>query len=146
MTVPGVVSALVLTAGLAVALVLHLRGRTRSREAERERLAASWESLVRERDEARANGVYLVQALNVYQHAQRGCKAVIRWCDTGATQDAWFWSRHIPPGAYLLVRGGVGFGPHNNNPSVFYVQPDEVYRIVPGHAPGVWQARKQAEA
>jgi hypothetical protein len=144
MTVAGVVSTLVVIGGLAAAVLLHLRSRARTREAEREQLAASWESLVLERDAARSNGVYLVQAVNVYQRAQRGSKAVIRWLDTGATQDAWFWNRHIPPGAYLMVRGGAGYGPHNNNPDVFYVRPEEVHRILPGHAPAVWQAQKQA--
>lgn len=131
----------VLGAGLAL-----LRSSGRRRGAEQENLAASWESLIRERDTARASGVYLVQAVNVYQRARRGSKVVIRWCDTGATQDAWFWHRQIVPGAYLMVRGTAGFGPHNNNPHVFYVQPQEVHRILPGHAPAAWQAHKQAGA
>lgn len=63
----------------------------------------------------------------------------------GSHEDAWFWNRHIPPGSYLLVRGAVGFGPHNNNPNVLYVQPQEVHRILPAQAPAAWQAQKQAD-
>ncbi|WP_405590400.1 hypothetical protein [Streptomyces sp. NBC_01190] len=144
MTIAGVATNLVLIVGLAAAVLLPLRSRARARKAEREWLAASWESLILERDAARANGVYLVQAVNVYQLAQRGSKAIIRWMDTGVTQDAWFWNWHIPPGSYLLVRGGAGYGPHNNNPNVLYVRPEEVHRVLPGHAPAVWQAQKQA--
>lgn len=145
MTVVDAVSGGVIVLGAIAAVVSYGRSSRLRRERERQRLAASWEALIRERDAARDHGVYLVQALNVYQRARRGSKAVIRWCDSGATQDAWFWDRHIPPGSYLLVRGAVGFGPHNSNPNVLYVQPQEVHRILPAEAPTVWQAQKQAD-
>lgn len=146
MTVPDAVSGGVIVLVAIGAVVSSVRASRRRRDAERQALAASWESLIRERDTARAHGVYLVQALNVYQRARRGSKVVIRWCDSGATQDAWFWDRHVPPGSYLLLRGAVGFGPHNGNPNVLYVQPQEVHRMLPAHAPAVWQAQKQADA
>ncbi|MEU6850325.1 hypothetical protein ABZ901_10395 [Actinacidiphila alni] len=143
MTVAGVASTLIMLCGLSTALVLHLRSRTRRRQLEQERLAASWEALIRERDSARSEGAHLVQVLSVYQRAQRGSKAVVRWCDTGATQDAWFWGRHVPPGAYLLLRGHTAFGPHNHNPDVLYVHPHEVLRQLPAHAPAAWRSHNQ---
>ncbi|WP_127153409.1 hypothetical protein [Streptomyces lydicus] len=95
-------------------------------------LAAQWHHLQQQR--AHTRGAHLVQVVQVYQRARRGSKAVISWCDTGLRQDAWFWNWHVPPGAYLLVSGQSGYGPHNRNPSVLHVHQHQVHTWAPAQA------------
>ena len=89
---------------------------------------------------ARSQGAFLVQVVSVYQRARRGSKAMVVWCDTGIRQDTWFWYWTAPVGAYVLVRGASGFGPHNQNPNVLYVQQQDVLAWVSGAAPAAWRA------
>lgn len=124
---------------LAVAVVALAVAVVRRRRARAE-LAARWVRLEQQRASARAQGAFLVQAVNVYQRARRGSKAWVVWCDTGVRQDTWFWHWHVPPGAYVLVRGGSGFGPHNRNPNVLYVERGDVLAWVPSGAPAAWRA------
>ena len=76
-------------------------------------------------------GAAIVQVANAYQRAQRGTKAVVVWMATGCPQDAWFADSHPMSGSFLLVRGRTGWGPHNNNPEVLYVGPNEILYWLP---------------
>jgi len=102
-------------------------------------LAARWQWAT-ERSGS-AGGLVFVRS--VYQHARRGSKAVVVWCDGRGAQDAWFAGRQEHPGHYLLLRGGVGWGPHNRNPRVLYVSPGDVLASLPGSAPRAWQRHQQ---
>lgn len=75
----------------------------------------------------------------VYQHARRGSKAVIVWHRSGQSHDTWFERWQARAGVYVVVAGGVGWGPHNRN-SVFYVRPGGVVAVAPGNAPAAWRA------
>lgn len=83
---------------------------------------------------------------SVYQRARRGSKAVIVWQATGVRHDTWFWGWHPPPGAFLLLEGSRGYGPHNRNPNVLYVQPDQVHAVVDASAPAAWQRHASRRA
>ncbi|WP_369354800.1 hypothetical protein [Streptomyces sp. cg2] len=124
-TSPGVLLASALAITIIVASRLHSR---RRRNAV---LAAQWHSLQQRRS---TGDGHLLQVTQVYQRARRGSKAVVTWCDTGLRQDAWFWNWHVPPGAYLLVNAGSGYGPHSHNPNVLYVHPTQVQTWVPAQA------------
>ena len=97
-------------------------------------LAAAWEGWMA----ACVQGVGIARVDRVYQHARRGSKAVIVWWRTGHAQDAWFEARQLRPGRYVLLRGTVGWGPHNANPRVLYVPPDGVLATLPAKAPQAW--------
>jgi len=117
-------------AGFVVAAV-------RRRNARKD-LAARWERISQQREALRSQGFYLVQAVHVYQRARAGgSKAWVTWCDTGARQDTWFDDWYAPQGAFILMKGRGGYGPHNRNPQVLYV--NQVADWVPAHAPQAWQ-------
>ncbi|WP_106402879.1 hypothetical protein [Actinocorallia populi] len=113
--------------GAYVALVV----RSRRRRAQRAVREAQRRQAVEElrRTDGRAGHLAVVD--RVYQRARRGAKAIIIWDATGVEQDAWFhdWS-DVPAGAYLMLAGSVGYGPHNHNPSVYYVTRRQVLAIV----------------
>ncbi len=143
MNILAFVRLFLLPAGVAVTVVLlGRRQRRRQREAHEVRLAAQWERLLRDQEAHRARGARLLQAVNVYQLAHRGSKAVVRWCETGEEQDAWFEGWHVPPGAYVLVTGDVGYGPHNGIVNVLYVNYGDVFGWTPAAAPHAWRARR----
>lgn len=77
----------------------------------------------------------LIAIASVYQPARRGAKAVIVWLETGREQDAWFANSWPAAGSIALVRGSTGWGPHNNNPEVFYVQPNQILNMLPPGTP-----------
>ncbi|WNV91132.1 hypothetical protein [Umezawaea sp. Da 62-37] len=79
----------------------------------------------------RTPGTAIVRVAHVYQRAQRGTKAVVVLVATGYQQDAWFAHSNPVPGSYLLVRGRTGWGPHNSNPEVLYVELGEVLYTLP---------------
>ena len=110
--------ALIAVAVAIVAGPLRQRRRLRRLEAARQE-AAAW----------RARGYHLVQVVDTYQPARRGTKAIVMWDETGGRQDTWFWSMRPSQGSYLLVRGSVGWGPHNRNPNVLYLHPQDVIRV-----------------
>lgn len=129
-----------LTVGAAVVASLHA-GRSR-RRAQDAQAAASWQALMAA---AQAwHGAHMCHVLRVYQRAGRGTKAVIIWTETGWQQDAWFWYFWPAPGSTLLVVGAVGFGPHNRNPAVFYVEDGGVLAAAPPGAQAAWQRRQAA--
>ena len=80
----------------------------------------------------------------VYQRANRGTKAVIVWAETGWRQDAWFWYFWPAPGSTLLVLGAVGFGPHNQNPDVFFVNQGGVLAAALPGAQAAWNRLRSA--
>jgi hypothetical protein len=122
--------AVVILAGWAARSVLARRRRDRDTA-----LAQQWAVLEQQR--AMTPGAGLIEIANVYQSADRGTKAVIVWLDTGRQQDAWFADSWPTPGIVALVRGSTGWGPHNNNPAVFSVQPGQIVTTLP---PGAREA------
>jgi len=89
-------------------------------------------------------GAHICYVSHVYQRANRGTKAVIVWAETGWRQDAWFWYFWPAPGSTLLVFGTVGFGPHNQNPAVFYVDADGVLAAAVPGANAAWRRLQSA--
>ena len=86
----------------------------------------------------------MCQVQQVYQRANRGTKAVIVWAESGWRQDAWFWYFWPAPGSTLLVFGAVGFGPHNQNPDVFFVDQGGVLAAAPPGAQAAWNRMRSA--
>ncbi|GAA4227827.1 hypothetical protein GCM10022254_16460 [Actinomadura meridiana] len=74
---------------------------------------------------------HLAYVERVYQRARTGAKAIIVWDATGNRQDAWFhdWP-NVPAGTYLLLAGTTGYGPHNHNPHVYYVRPNQILTMI----------------
>lgn len=62
------------------------------------------------------NGWTLLYVQNVYQHAQRGSKAMVSiYGDTtGTSRDAWFWWEQVQHGSVVAVSHSQGWGPHTN--------------------------------
>ncbi|WP_433802452.1 hypothetical protein [Actinomycetospora sp. CA-084318] len=98
-----------------------------------ETLAAEWlrvGHLIRSRPE-----LAVIEVGRTYQRARRGSKAFVRWMDSGSQQDTWFWHDSWPEGALLVVSPSVGWGPHNRNPEVLYLEKERVIRSVDRRAP-----------
>lgn len=89
-------------------------------------------------------------------YTRRGTKAWITWrelqyvkggsyLDTAVVpmyrQDTWFEKLFPAQGSWVLLRGRSGYGPHNNNPRVFFV--NAWLDVAPPDAPNAW-ARCQA--
>lgn len=119
-----------------LAAILSTKG---SRRRHREQAAAAWQQLLV--IEQQSPGAHRCHVAHVYQRARRGAKVVIVWTATGTRQDTWFWGFWPAPGSTLLVRGASGYGPHNHNPSVFYVEPGGVLAGAPPGAYHAWTAR-----
>lgn len=81
----------------------------------------------------------------VYQTARRGSKALIRW-PTGYTQDTWFHFNWPRAGSTVLLRGSTGWGPHNRNPEVFYVNQDQLLDLLPPGAMAAVERQRRREA
>lgn len=129
-----------LVAGAAVVEILFLGpSRRRAREA---KAAAAWQALM---VAVQAwPGAHMCHVLSVYQRAGSGAKAVIVWAETGRRQDAWFWRFWPAPGSTLLVYGAAGFGPHNQNPDVWYVADGGVLASAPPGAQAAWHRLRRA--
>lgn len=102
--------------------------RRRRRERDRE-LSQQWDALQELWE--RTPGAELVEVIEVYQRARRGTKAIVRCLDTGREQDAWFQAKLPAPGDLMVVRASVGWGPHNRNPDVLYVEPSNILEYLP---------------
>lgn len=82
---------------------------------------------------ARTPGSAIAHVQTVYQRARRGTKAVIVWQETGYAQDSWFKGAFPAAGSTVLLHGSTGWGPHNHNPRVFYINPgDLLFLLRPG--------------
>ncbi|MDH6579190.1 hypothetical protein [Kitasatospora sp. MAP5-34] len=130
-TLPSVPGPLLGAAAMLLAILAVRRRRRRERLRHIAR-AEAWACLQRDLPALRAQGVHLAQVTRVYQRARTGSKAIVVWHDTGTAQDTWFEGRQVRPGAYLLLRGNTGYGPHNRNPKVFYVEPRGVVQELSG--------------
>lgn len=129
---------LVLACLVGISVLIDVKVSRPRRAKRRAALAAEWERLlVLQRNNA-GRGARLLQVVNPYQPARHGTKAIIVWCDTGVRQDAWFEGHRVFPGVFYLVAGQSGYGPHNNNPNVFYVNPQDVYLAAPAAAHAAW--------
>ncbi|MEV4599997.1 hypothetical protein AB0K15_21675 [Amycolatopsis sp. NPDC049253] len=122
----NVIGFLICTLPLAAVVVLAVW----VRRAHDRRLDVHWRNLqaIRSNLQGQADIAIVEQ---VYQHARRGAKAVIRWRVTGYRQDTWFKGRHPARGSVLLLRGSTGWGPHNRNPNTFYVNAGDVLYSAP---------------
>ncbi|MDH6710113.1 hypothetical protein P3T27_006862 [Kitasatospora sp. MAA19] len=58
-------------------------------------------------------------------------------------QDAWFNGWHVPPGAFVLVMGNVGWGPHNGIRNVLYPEPWQMHGWVPASVPEAWRRQQE---
>jgi hypothetical protein len=63
----------------------------------------------------------LAQVIYITQRSRHGTKAWLRWYRSNEQQDAWFDGEFPPCGAWVVVSGLDGYGPHTNNPRIFYV-------------------------
>lgn len=88
---------------------------------------------------------HIVQVAEIYQRAKNGSKAYVIWTETGAKQDTWFEGWVPQPGSFLLVRGSVGYGPHNNNPTVLYIGSGGVHSTAAPNAWSAWQRQQSGQ-
>lgn len=128
--VSNTAAASILVLLLTAALALIISRRNRSIERDR-KLAELWDWM-QQQDAPPAQN--LIRIARVYQNAKRGSKAIIVYSD-GRQIDTWFEGWHPAPGAYAVLRGHVGYGPHNRNSHVLYVRPGEVIGTAPADAP-----------
>ena len=126
----------------AVALVLFVavviwgrRRATRRRLARDAALALAWEQewqrcRAQNAEDLRTGHLGLVLIHHVYQYARHGSKAVVVWSD-GHSQDTWFANWHVSAGTFAVIGGNVGWGDHNQNPRVLYVNPGCLITTLP---------------
>ena len=135
----GAVLCLFVIGAIAAIIVLGARSARRGRDA---RAAAAWQNLLAVAH-ARPDA-HVCRVSHVYQRAHRGSKAVILWAASGRRQDTWFWYFSPAAGSTLLISGVVGFGPHNQNPNVFYVESGGVLMSAPPGAEAAWRRFQRA--
>jgi hypothetical protein len=101
------------------------------RRLNRARQLARWQQLEQlQALSAATPDAELAEVTHVYQSARFGTKAVITWLASGKQQDTWFEGNWPGSGAVVLLRGVTGWGPHNQNPDVFYVLPEELLSMM----------------
>ena len=127
--------AVVVAAGIIALVVSANAGRRRRRDLE---MSQQWDAM--QAAQLATPQAALVEVITVYQPARRGTKAIVRWLASGYQQDTWFQDYWPEAGAIALVRGTTGWGPHNQNPSVFYVRPDQILYVLP---PGAGEAARR---
>lgn len=123
-------------AGLLISSTVVLQHRSRARRTKRLTLCLS-----AARIRGRELGGSLALVGGVYQPARRGSKAVIVWQPSGERQDTWFWGWQAKTGVYVVIRGGTGWGPHNRNPAVMYVEHEGVLDVIDPRALRSWTRR-----
>ena len=86
----------VLIAGVVASLILRQHP---------QRDAAAGQSWAEYHRNATGNGWSMLYVQNVYQHADRGSKAMVSiYGDTvGVNRDAWFWREHVKRGSVVAV-------------------------------------------
>lgn len=134
----GLVCLLAVVLGVVVTVVAT-RSRRRHRDAQ---AAAAWQALLAASQTM--PWAHMCHVRQVYQRARRGAKAVIVWSATGQPQDTWFWHFWPQAGSTLLVSGAAGYGPHNHNPDVLYVEYGGVLGSAPPGAQAAWHRLQQA--
>ncbi|WP_406527591.1 hypothetical protein [Streptomyces sp. I8-5] len=104
--------------------------------------AQQWAALRTAAAQQAHRGVRIALIHSIYQRASAGDKAWIIWQETGVRQDTWFHGG-VPcsTGTFVLLGGSVGYGPHNNNPRVLYVNPADVLGTASAKSLKAW--RKQ---
>lgn len=129
-------SILVLLVIAALALIIISR---RSRRIERDRRLAELWDWMQQQDGVPGQG--LARVVRVYQRARRGSKAIIEWADK-SRQDAWFYTWYPSQGSYVVIVGRVGYGPHNGDPNVVYVDQNGVIGSAPAETPAAWRRHR----
>jgi hypothetical protein len=114
---------------VVLVVVLAIRNARRQQRARQVARWQRWESMQALR--ASTPESELAEVAVVYQRARHGAKAVIVWLANGHRQDTWFEGNWPAPGSVVLVRGSTGWGPHNRNPEVFFVRPDQILAMLP---------------
>jgi hypothetical protein len=110
---------LILGGGMWLAIAL-VRSASKRQEARRQVALASWQHAVQTC--ATYEQFRLAQVLRVTErYPRRGTKAWLRWHGSDERQDAWFAGAFPPSGAWVVVSGSDGYGPHTKNPRIFYV-------------------------
>lgn len=136
------ICALVCLVAVGVSVAVALVAARSLRQQREVRAAAAWQRLLAAHQAKPWADVCYVE--RVYQRARRGAKAVIVWSATGLRQDAWFWQFWPAAGSTLLVMGAGGYGPHNHNPNVLYVESGGVLASAPAGAQQAWLRLQQA--
>lgn len=125
---------------LIIALIIVARRNNRIEGDQR--LAELWEWMLQQGTLPRQD---LIRVARVYQRARTGTKAIIERSDQ-SRQDAWFAAWYPAPGTYVVVDGNVGYGPHNGNSDVLFVDRGGIVGSAPADAPAAsrrHQARLQ---
>lgn len=119
------------------AAVAKRRRRAALRAWERDRALASYWLHLQETCRASAH-LHIAHVSQVYgSYPRRGTKAYITWLGIGHwVQDTWFESAWPAQGSWVVVSGSTGYGPHNHNPRVFYVE--QIHAIAPAGSLEAW--------
>jgi hypothetical protein len=124
---------LIIVSGIAmcvfVVAFLAVRSAKRHERAKQALRWEMWESIQAHR--LAVPGSELAEVQVVCQRARHGTKAVIKWLSTGRQQDTWFAGSRPELGCVVLLRGSTGWGPHNQNPQVFFVRQDQLLALLP---------------
>lgn len=107
-------------------------------------LAQQWDAM--RATQAATPDADLVRVQTVYQRARSGTKAIIVWTASGERQDSWFAGHWPVPGCIALVHGSTGWGPHNRNPRVFYIEHSQVLWLFPPDADVATYRHRRREA
>ena len=134
-----VVSATIAVVGGTLFVLMVWAGARDNRRREAE-LVRQWESALAR---TRGSDTRLVFVRSRYQTAKTGSKADVYDFPNGRRQDTWFEGWTVPAGVYLLVRGSTGWGPHNHNPNVLYVDRRNVLEVISGDAPDAWRRHRE---
>lgn len=109
---------MILGGGIWLAIALG-RSANKRHEARRQLALARWHHA--EQACATYEQFRLAQVARITQRSRRGTKAWLRWHASGEQQDAWLEGEFPPCGAWVVVTGLNGYGPHTKNPRIFYV-------------------------
>jgi hypothetical protein len=110
---------LILGGGIWLAIAIAKSANDRQ-QARRQLALARWQHAVQTC--ATYEHFRLAQVTRItHRYPRRGTKAWLRWRGSDERQDAWFGGEFPPRGAWVVVSGSDGYGPHTNNPHIFYV-------------------------
>ena len=116
----------ILGSGIWLAIALGKSANNRA-QARRQQALARWQHAVQTC--ATYEQFRLARVTRITQrYPRRGTKAWLWWHASNEQQDAWFEGQFPPFGAWVVVSGSDGYGPHTNNPHIFYVH--KVYDVI----------------